>query len=73
MEEQTKPWWQSKTVIASLITGICGVLVLFGVKEGGEVSEEAPGIADNIIGFITAIAALVAVWGRIKADKTLTK
>lgn len=67
-----KPWYLSKTILAALIIGICGILTLFGVSQGTAAGAEAEPIADNIIGLITAISGLVVIWGRITAKKKLT-
>jgi hypothetical protein len=69
--ETTKPWYLSKTVVAALIVAICGILTLFGVGEGTAAAEEAEPIANNVIGLITAISGLIALWGRITAKKEI--
>ena len=68
---ETKPWYFSKTVLAALVVAICGLLTVFGVGVGVVASEQAEPIADNIIGLITAIMGLIAIWGRITAKKKI--
>lgn len=71
--ENSKVWYKSKAVLASLVTGICGVLVFLGIKEATGASLEAESIADNIIGLVAIAGSLVAIWGRIKATSKITK
>jgi len=69
--EETKKWWQSKAVLAALVTGICGVLTLFGVREAAQAAAEAEPIADNIIGLVAIVGSVLAIWGRIVAKKEI--
>ena len=66
-----KHWWQSKTVVASVLTAICGLLTLFGVVGATKVAEEAGSIADSIVGLITFVLSFIAIYGRVTAKKEI--
>lgn len=69
---ETKPWYQSKAVIAGIIATVCTILLAFGVTGAGGVSEESEPIADNIIALIAAITAIIGIIGRIVAKTKIT-
>lgn len=63
----SKPWYLSKTVLASLV-------VIAATGAGLDVSRlEAGDIAGQLDSIITAVAAIVAIYGRVTARKQLTK
>lgn len=63
----SKPWYLSKTVLASLV-------VIGAAGMGLDVSRlEAGDIAGQLDSIITAVAAIVAIYGRVTARKQLTK
>lgn len=63
----TKPWWQSRTVWASLVQILVAILVGAGklTPDGAELLHG--GGADVIVGVITAVLAAVALHGRVQA------
>ena len=62
----TKPWYLSKTVLAALV-----VIAASGV--GMDIDRiEAGDIAGQLDSIITAIAALVAIYGRATAKTKIT-
>ncbi len=63
MPEFTKPWWKSKGVIGGLVAVIAGLAGLFGVD------VDQPVLTDIILQVGAAIGGVLAVIGRIKAEK----
>lgn len=62
----TKPWYLSKTVLAALV-----VIAASGV--GMDIDKiEAGNVASQLDSIITAIAALVAIYGRATAKTQIT-
>ncbi len=74
----TKPWWQSKVVWASILTTIVGVATAFKIVHIGPVqvenlAVESEGISQSIVGVIEIILGLIGIWGRLIAKTILTK
>lgn len=67
MAEETKSWWQSRTIWASLVVIAVSVLGLFGIGVGAE--QEA--ITETVYAIVTALAGAVAIWGRLRATAKL--
>jgi len=67
--QNSKKWWQSKTIWGAIITLIAVIAQLFGVKID-------PALQQQLVTQITTIAAgvggLLALYGRIKADKRIS-
>jgi hypothetical protein len=64
----TKYWYQSKTVWGSLIAILASVLQ----ADGFELDEGAQGdLAEGIVALAGAIGGLLALYGRLSADKRL--
>jgi len=68
--EETKKWYESKTIIASLVSVAIAISVAFGWLPVATTAEEVV-ITDNIFGLVGVISALIAVYGRIKAAKKI--
>jgi cytochrome c biogenesis protein CcdA len=64
--EATKKWYESKTIIASVVTMVLGILSGFGLV-GSEATAEADTISNNLVGIITAVSSLIAIYGRVSA------
>lgn len=61
----SKPWYLSKTVLAALV-----VIVASGA--GMDIDKlEAGNVASQLDSIITAVAALVAIYGRATATKSI--
>ena len=71
MAVETKKPWMSRTIIAAVISFICGILVLGGIGKAESIAQEADVIADKVVGIIIAITSLTAIWGRIVAKKEI--
>jgi len=71
---ETKPWYQSKTIIGGAVTLAATVAAIFGV----EVDEQTQAvIVDQGVAIGTAVATVIggvlAIYGRLKASKGIGK
>lgn len=66
----TKPFWQSKTIIAAFVTVVLSALAALGV---GGIEGEKETATELIFQLITVVAGIIAIAGRITATKDLTK
>jgi len=69
-EKEQKPWYLSKTVIASIITVVIGVVGAFGYDE---LASEKESLTEVVLSLATAIAGAVAIYGRLTATKQIRK
>ena len=67
---ETKQWYLSKGVWGGIVAAVIGVLSMFGV---GAVNAEQETITELIMQIVSVIAGIVAVYGRITANKNITK
>jgi hypothetical protein len=65
---ESKPWYLSKTVWASIVTILASLGGLSGIT-GGAVDSGAA--ADAVMQVITALTGLVAVFGRVTATNKI--
>lgn len=65
----TKVWWQSKTVWASIVAVLAGIATLAGVNLDATLQDE---LVNLITGTANLIAGATAWYGRAKAQTTLT-
>ena len=65
----SKPWYFSRTILASIIGGVAGFAGLFGIVIDA-------GTVDNLVNIslttATTISAGVAIYGRVMADSHIT-
>lgn len=73
--DEFKNWWESKTIIASIIMVVQLVLGLFGYDIGNifettiEGAEELANEIDSTwLGIQSVIMSAIVIWGRIKAE-----
>jgi peptidoglycan/LPS O-acetylase OafA/YrhL len=64
-----KPWWQSRGVIGSIMGIAVSAAVAFGVQLPAGFGEEATGV---VMGLVGAVASGLALYGRVKAAKTIS-
>lgn len=64
-EPASKPWWKSKTLWGLVITGIS-----IAAPKYQPVAEVLPTAIDNVG---SLVGLLLAAYGRIKADTSITK
>lgn len=60
----TKPWYLSRTIWASLVTVVAGVGGLFGLPVQ---DLDSQALAEILLQAVTAISGLVAILGRLRA------
>ena len=66
--DETKPFWQSRGVWGAVVATACGVAMIWGYH----VSPADQGQAVELIyGAVTTIAGAIALWGRVRATKTI--
>lgn len=63
-----KPWWQSRSVIGSVVAILAVIAGFFHVIVAPEVQSQ---LVDAVLALVTVAGALVALVGRIIATKTL--
>jgi len=54
----TKPWWASKTILASVVTGVIGIYL--SLKTGGVHLPDIPG-------WVVTLLSAMGVYGRVTA------
>ena len=64
----SKPWYLSRTIWASLITIVTAAAGIVGVPVAG-IDNSA--LADTLLQAITAISGLVAIFGRLGANSRI--
>lgn len=67
--QNQKAWYTSITIISSILAAASGI---FGDTVVGEIIAD-PSAAEAISGAITGIAAMFAIWGRVRASKGIKK
>jgi hypothetical protein len=66
MSEETKAWWQSRTIIGVIVLILAQALKYLKIDI---VNEE---LTDIVVLAMDAIGATLAIYGRVKARRTLT-
>lgn len=69
---ETKPWYQSIGVWASLVQVLVGVAVSLGFVDsaaGSTIADQLPGL---IVAIVTSLAGALSLWGRVYAKKEIT-
>ncbi|MCB1417501.1 MAG: hypothetical protein KDJ74_00270 [Notoacmeibacter sp.] len=61
----TKPWYLSKTIWASLVTILSALAGLFGFRFS---TIDSAATAEMLLQAVTALSGLVAIFGRLSAD-----
>lgn len=65
---ETKPWYLSRTIWASLVTIVLALAGLFEIPVQG---VDGNALADAALQVVTAVAGLVALIGRLSAGKRI--
>jgi peptidoglycan/LPS O-acetylase OafA/YrhL len=60
-----KPWWRSRTILAALAIVTAQALALLGI------SVDAGQLTEILLAAGTAIAGLIAIWGRARAEQPI--
>lgn len=66
-ETETKPWYQSRTIIGAAVVVVAQVGKLFGWTLG---TEDADALVNDLLTFL---GAALAIYGRVKAAKPISK
>jgi hypothetical protein len=69
--DESKPWYASQTVWASIIqvgVGLGVSLHLFDSAAGAAIATEGPGL---LVGIATTVLGVWSFYGRVKASKTI--
>jgi len=66
---QTKPWWQSRTVLGVIVMAVSGVAAQTGIAEVTAADQAA--IVDWLLNAVGIGAAGFAIWGRIIANRRI--
>ena len=64
----SKPWYLSRTIWASLITIVTAAAGILGLPVAG---IDNAALADTLLQAITAISGLVAIFGRLGANSRI--
>ncbi|MDQ2704243.1 MAG: hypothetical protein M3Y43_03690 [Pseudomonadota bacterium] len=64
----SKPWYLSRTIWASLITILTAAAAILGVPVAG---IDNAALTDTLLQAITAISGLVAIFGRLGANSRI--
>ena len=64
----SKPWYLSRTIWASLITIVTAAAAILGVPVAG---IDNAALTDTLLQAVTAISGLVAVFGRLGAQSRI--
>jgi len=67
MSEETKPWWQSRTIVGVIVLILAQVLKYLKIDI---VNEE---LTDIVVLAMDAIGASLAIYGRVKARKAIKR
>ena len=68
--EDNKSWWASKTVWGGVIALLAGILGLFGYQL---LPDDQTALVDGGVSLAALVGGLIAIWGRVKASKTVGK
>lgn len=65
---ETIKWYQSKTIIASILVVIATLLGPFGINIDAGTQTQ---LVDGLLAIVTAVGGLVAIYGRVTATKVI--
>ena len=68
-----KKWWQSKTVLASLMTAITIITGMFAPEIAEKLTLESVGIVETIAATSGIITTILAIYGRLVAKDDIIK
>ena len=69
MPEETKAWWQSKTILSSVAVVALSILTATGVTIPEDVTADL--LATQVVSVITAVGGVISIIGRFKAQKKI--
>ncbi len=65
---ETKAWYQSKTIIASLVTILAALVGLFGYTVDLDTQNQ---IVEVVVTVVAGISGVITIYGRIRATKQI--
>ena len=65
--EDPKPWWQSRGIIGSVVTGAAAILALMGY------TLDTGAATDLVVGLVGIVGAALSWWGRVQALHPISK
>lgn len=68
--EETKQWWQSKTMWAGIVTFVVGVLGATGLAD---MEGQQNVIVEKVMQIVTALGSLIILYGRVTAKSMIVK
>ena len=68
MQNETKAWWQSKTIIGAGVTLVSSVLHMTGLPIS---DADTSSLVDGIVSILGTLGGLYAIYGRVAATKSL--
>lgn len=68
MENETKAWWQSRTIMASLVTILISTLGAFKIYLPEDIQGQ---LTDALLALVTALSGAATIYGRLKAEKNI--
>jgi hypothetical protein len=67
----TKPWYQSKTILGAITAGIPSIVILLKIS-GVDIADLADSLTASLIGLLGLIGVIVTIIGRFRAWKAPT-
>ena len=65
---ETIKWWQSKTILGSIVAVLAGVGSIVGLNLDASLQSQ---LVELVIGASSVIGGAIAVYGRMTAKKTI--
>ena len=65
---ETKPWWQSKAMVGTIVALACMVLKAFGK----DINLPQDAVTDNAITILGALSGIVSIYGTATRTTTIT-
>ncbi len=69
MMEETKKWWESTAIWGAVVALLGGLAGIFGYSLGPDDQEVLTSILASVAG---TVGSIIAIWGRVKASKTIS-
>ena len=66
--DETKVWYQSRTIIGSIVTILALLAGFFNLTI---TTEDQNGIVELVMVAVGVVSSIFAIWGRVRASKTI--
>lgn len=67
----TKPWYQSKTIIAGIATALTACAMLAKTFFGVDIADQVPIVGASLTGLLTLVGSLIVIYGRFTAKAVI--